>query len=715
MSSPLLAGEVLVVQGRDLTGLSAEDGKSLWRVPVPDGKSYGTPAIASFNDCRFVVTCWGTLVKADDGTVVAKGLPAAGRNSPTVRGQSLYFWERAESGRTGSRIVAMRIPNGLPGPLTPAQLWEKTLPEQAPGCSMLVADNILYGLTEDGAALALDTKNGATCYMQELRDAKATKTTFAPERYLVSAGHRIYAVNADGSGCTHVFGTGPTFKTMASYTIQQGVGEPAFWADKLYVTAGARLYCMGGTTLKKPEPVSFTRVAALPVQSAPKDLPIEPFGKDKIPDTWIVCDPIPGKTLDTDHLAGIGGRSAAMPAAGEGFAFGGTNFTFRRLAETNRWRDKATADLLTIDVTSSLARKYNSTAYFFTVVENDVPRYVRLAINTPGPKQQAARFECKVWFGGEPMTEGEVAKIGKGFYPLMLQVAMGRADAWGRIWMAPRFEDLTEQFSAMTARSEEDMATWKAHVASANHPFVLTPVGVRRTVPDDATLRAPATVTRVAMAVAEGKNPIDVLGTKFVAIPERNYEMQTTEVTQGQWFSLIGTEPWKDRELTTVGPEYPVTHVSWWDAVEFAERLTRMDGKYRYRLPKEEEWRHAAQTGLNGRWCFGSNASNLAEYAWFQNNAESNKFARPVGQLKPSAWGLYDMNGNVSEWCGDEAGKIRPGTSSTNPRERYRITKGGAWYSVDWFCDVYKSPQYGPLYKNYGLGFRVLREPVGGK
>jgi formylglycine-generating enzyme required for sulfatase activity len=146
--------------------------------------------------------------------------------------------------------------------------------------------------------------------------------------------------------------------------------------------------------------------------------------------------------------------------------------------------------------------------------------------------------------------------------------------------------------------------------------------------------------------------------------------------------------------------------------VEFANRMTRMDGKNRYRLPKEEEWLHAAQTGLGGRWCFGWDGSNLVRYAWYQKNAETNVFARKVAQLEPSAWGLYDINGNVAEWCGDERGRNRPGTSSLNPAERYRIVKGGAWYSVDWFCDNMKSPQYGPLFKSNGVGFRVLREPV---
>jgi formylglycine-generating enzyme required for sulfatase activity len=184
---------------------------------------------------------------------------------------------------------------------------------------------------------------------------------------------------------------------------------------------------------------------------------------------------------------------------------------------------------------------------------------------------------------------------------------------------------------------------------------------------------------------------------RFVAIPERAYEMQATEMTQGQWATLMGSEPWKGQDLTAVGPEYPVTHVSWVDAVRCAERLTRLDPAHQYRLPLEAEWRHAAQTGLNGRWCFGSDASNLVEYAWYGANGEPDRYARPVAQLKASAWGLYDINGNVWEWCGDVDGYAR-------------MAKGGAWYSLDWFCDIGKSPRYGARYRNYGLGFRLLRE-----
>jgi formylglycine-generating enzyme required for sulfatase activity len=185
---------------------------------------------------------------------------------------------------------------------------------------------------------------------------------------------------------------------------------------------------------------------------------------------------------------------------------------------------------------------------------------------------------------------------------------------------------------------------------------------------------------------------------KFAPVPGRAYEVQTTEVTQRQWKLVMDEEPWKGRRLAPTGDAYPAVYISWHDAVEFAARLNKIDEKYRYRLPTDDEWRHAARAGRDSRFCFGSDPAKLKEYAWYRGNWETNKSARAVGQLKANEWGLYDVNGNVWEWCADERG-------------RFRVTKGGAWFSVDWFCDVRKSPTYGPLYRSYGVGFRLLREP----
>jgi outer membrane protein assembly factor BamB len=711
MASPLLAGKTLIVQGGELMGLDAENGKTLWRVPVPGNKTYGTPAIVGLHDCRLIATAWGAVVAADDGTVVAKGLPEAGGFSPAANGRDLYVWEDSADSARGGRIVALRFPARRSPEMKPAVLWERATPGQRPGCAPLAADGMLYGLTDAGTALAWVAKDGELSYSQKLGSPDGRPADSSHGRSLVAAGGRVYAVNADGCGLTCVLDAGRKFRQVASYVVEHETGEPAFRADRVFLTAGARLYCVGGTAVAMPEPIATRRVAPLAARSVDKGLPVQSFGAG-VPDRWLVCGPIPGKTLETDHLANIGGRAGAMPVENETVAIGGTNFAFRPLDPTNRFKDSVSADVPAINVKDSLSAKPNTTAYFFTVVSNDAPRYVRLAVNTPGAKQLPDRLEWKVWLGGEPMVEGETAKLGTGFYPLMVQVGLGKFDAWGKVWMAPRFEDVTASFAAIVARNEEDLGVWREHVVAAAKPFVLTPVGVRRGVPEGVGMNGPPAATKAAVALAEGKSLMDALGMKFVAIPGKPYAMQTTEVTQGQWFSLMGTEPWKGMALTSVGPEYPVAHVSWHDAVEFANRMTRMDGKNRYRLPKEDEWRHAAQTGLDGRWCFGSDGSNLVRYAWYQKNAETNVFARKVAQLEPSAWGLYDINGNVAEWCGDERGRNRPGTSSLNPAERYRIVKGGAWYSVDWFCDNMKSPQYGPLFKSNGVGFRVLREPV---
>ena len=134
------------------------------------------------------------------------------------------------------------------------------------------------------------------------------------------------------------------------------------------------------------------------------------------------------------------------------------------------------------------------------------------------------------------------------------------------------------------------------------------------------------------------------------------------EVTQGQWKSVMGTEPWDGQEGVKVDKDCPATSVSWDDATEFCEKLTAIErnagtlkANEKYRLPTEAEWEYACRAGTTTAFSFGDDGSKLSEYAWFRGNANDvdEKYAHKVGLKMPNPWGLYDMHGNVIEWCSD--------------------------------------------------------------
>ncbi len=163
-------------------------------------------------------------------------------------------------------------------------------------------------------------------------------------------------------------------------------------------------------------------------------------------------------------------------------------------------------------------------------------------------------------------------------------------------------------------------------------------------------------------------------------------------ITQAQYQAVMGTNPSHFKN----NPQNPVEQVSWNDAQAFCQKLSQITGKT-YRLPTESEWEYACRAGTTTTYYFGDDANQLGDYAWYDENSQDK--THPVGQKKPNAWGLYDMSGNVWEWCKDDWHDSYAGA----------LERGGSWCSYSYYCrSAFRNDDYRRAFRNHALGFRVV-------
>jgi formylglycine-generating enzyme required for sulfatase activity len=204
------------------------------------------------------------------------------------------------------------------------------------------------------------------------------------------------------------------------------------------------------------------------------------------------------------------------------------------------------------------------------------------------------------------------------------------------------------------------------------------------------------------------------------------FSMGNYEVTQKEWREVMGNNP-----SYFQGDHLPVESVSWYEAVEYCNRRSQREGltpaytingtnvswnrnANGYRLPTEAEWEYACRAGTIGPFSTGNNISTgQANYDGnnpYNNNAKGSYRGKTVsvGSFAPNSWGLYDMHGNVWEWCWDRYGDY-PGGAQTDPAGAYRVRRGGSWSGSARYLRSASRYSYAPAVRSRYLGFRLVR------
>jgi formylglycine-generating enzyme required for sulfatase activity len=190
----------------------------------------------------------------------------------------------------------------------------------------------------------------------------------------------------------------------------------------------------------------------------------------------------------------------------------------------------------------------------------------------------------------------------------------------------------------------------------------------------------------------------------------KDFLLGSTDVTQGQYEALMGSNPsgFKD-----VGRDGPVENVSWDDAMGFCQKLNereagRLPAGYSFTLPTEAQWEYACRAGTTGPY-----AGDVDTMAW--NSSNSGGKTHPVGQKRANAWGLFDMHGNVWQWCLDFADGRYPGGSVTDPTgpasAPARVARGGVWKLDATHCRSAERNDPMPYRRSNQVGFRLAPPP----
>jgi serine/threonine protein kinase/formylglycine-generating enzyme required for sulfatase activity len=213
------------------------------------------------------------------------------------------------------------------------------------------------------------------------------------------------------------------------------------------------------------------------------------------------------------------------------------------------------------------------------------------------------------------------------------------------------------------------------------------------------------------------EGPVDVTLTK-------GFWIGKVPVTQAQWQHVMQSMPWTSQRWVRVAGSCPATWVAWKDAWEFCSRFMeaeqtagRLPAGWKYTLPTEAQWEYACRAGTTTRYYFGDDEDKLPQNAWFDLNAFDigKRYAHLAGRKEPNPWGLFDMHGNVWEWCRDAYAKDLPGGFDPEVKSggREGVRRGGCWNLHAAYCRSASRLQVDANAGNHDLGFRLILEQSG--
>ena len=276
----------------------------------------------------------------------------------------------------------------------------------------------------------------------------------------------------------------------------------------------------------------------------------------------------------------------------------------------------------------------------------------------------------------------------------------------GRTWGVPLKQvtgDVNKQVPAGSHRIVWDVLSEREKLAGANICFKVEVNSGRFTVNGVSfeMVRVEGGTFRMG-ATSEQKDEAWDREKPVHSVTLSGYYIGKTEVTQVLWEAVMGINPSK-----FIGDNLPVEMVSWDDCQEFIRELNALTGQ-NFRLPTEAEWEFACRGGNNSRGYKYSGSNNLGSVAWYDGNS-GNK-THPVGTKAPNELGIYDMSGNVWEWCADWYGDYSSG-AQTNPTGPYggsnRVYRGGSWNYDVGRCRSSNRDFYYPWIRDIILGLRL--------
>jgi|APSaa5957512622_1039677.scaffolds.fasta_scaffold06482_3 formylglycine-generating enzyme required for sulfatase activity len=204
----------------------------------------------------------------------------------------------------------------------------------------------------------------------------------------------------------------------------------------------------------------------------------------------------------------------------------------------------------------------------------------------------------------------------------------------------------------------------------------------------------------------QGNEPVN----EPVNEPENESENESVNESENEPVNESENEPENEPDPTRL----PAVNITWDDAQSFVHKLNEAAGDSLYRLPTEAEWEYACRAGTTTRWSFGDDERQLEEHAWFAENTEDmeKKRALEVGKKSPNPWGLYDMHGNVWEWCHDLYGEYPEG-SQTDPtgleEGKARVIRGGNFGNTARSLRSAYRYRYAPDAHYLGIGMRLVK------